>query len=102
GDRVHAATALARMGLSPDQVEVLVAGSRIDEAAMAVVSIVDHGAARHIQPNVLTVIDTEHGRVSITYTRGPDGSAWTSIWPTTPGALREDLTQLLAAPRANG
>lgn len=102
GDRWETATALARMGLSPDQVAVLTAGTRMDESAMAVVSIADHGTTRHIHPTVLTVIDTEFGRVSVTYTTGPDGSAWTSIWPTTPDALREDLTQLLSTPRSSG
>jgi hypothetical protein len=102
GDRWETATALARMGLAPDQVAVLAAGTRLDESAMAVVSIIDHGATRHVHPTVLTVIDTEDGRVSVTYTTGPDGSRWTSIWPTTPHALREDLTQLLSVRRGSG
>ena len=101
-DRWAVGTALARLGLSPDQVAVLVAGTRMDESAMAVVTVVDHGATRYVHPAVLTVIDTEHGRVSVTYTTGPDGSGWTSVWPTTPGALRQDLARLLSVPRAAG
>jgi hypothetical protein len=101
-DRWAVATALARLGLSPDQVAVLVAGTRTDESAMAVVTVIDHGATRHVHPTVLTVIDSEHGRVSVTYTTGPDGSGWTSIWPTTQDALRQDLARLLAEPRTSG
>jgi hypothetical protein len=96
-DRWAVCTALARLGLSPDQVSVLAAATRLDESAMAVVSVVDHGAARRAHPTVLTVVDSEHGRISVTYTTGPDGSGWTSFWPTTPSALRHDLAQLLAA-----
>lgn len=95
-DRWAVSTALTRLGLSPDQVAVLVAGTRLDESAMAVVSVIDHGATQQVHPTVLTVVDSEHGRVSVTYSTGPDGSSWTSIWPTTPAALRHDLAQLLA------
>ncbi|MDT5013010.1 MAG: hypothetical protein QOH57_4627, partial [Mycobacterium sp.] len=96
-DRWAVSTALTRLGLSPDQVAVLVAGTRLDESAMAVVSVIDHGADTIVHPTVLTVVDSEHGRVSVTYTTGPDRSNWTSIWPTTTAALRQDLAQLLAS-----
>jgi hypothetical protein len=100
-DRHTAATALTRLGLSPDQVAVIAAGSRMDESAMAVVTVVDHGVTPRVHEDVLTVVDTDLGRVSVSYTTGPDGSGWTSIWPTTPGALREDLANLLAAAQRN-
>ena len=44
------ATALARMGLSPDQVAVLSAATRLDESAMAVVTVIDHGIQDHVPP----------------------------------------------------
>jgi hypothetical protein len=44
-------------------------------------------------------VDTEFGRVSVTYVSGADGRQWMSIFPTSIPALREDLTDLLAAPR---
>ena len=99
-DRWAVGTALARLGLSPDQVATLVAGSRLDESAMAAVTVIDHGAARTVHPEVLGVFDTDYGRFSQTQTTAPDGSSWTSIWPATPGSLREDLARLLATPRA--
>jgi hypothetical protein len=98
-DRWAVGTALARVGLSPDQVAVLVAATRLDESALAVVALVDHGATRHVHPSVVTVVDTEHGRVSVTNATGPDGSSWTSVWPTSPGALRQDLAHLVSTPR---
>ncbi len=97
GDRHAVATGLARLGLSPDQVAVVASGIRIDESAMAVVSVVDHGATPRVHPTVVTVVDTAYGRVSVTYTTGPDGSTWTSIWPTSEGALRQDLANLLTS-----
>ena len=42
-DQPIVATALARLGLSPDQVAVLSAAIRLDESAMAVVTVIDHG-----------------------------------------------------------
>ncbi len=91
------ASALARLGLSPDQVAVLSAATRMDESAMAVVAVIEHGVKKKVHPDVLTVADTEFGRITISYTTGPDGSRWTSIWPTSPDALRHDLANLLNA-----
>ena len=102
GDRWAVATALARPGLSPDQVAAVAAGLRLDESAMAVVSVIDHGVGRTVHPEVLGVYDTDYGRFSLTNTTAPDGSSWTSIWPTTPSALRQDLTRLLSIPRPGG
>jgi len=101
-DRWATATALARLGLSSDQVAVLVAGLRLDESAMAVVSVIDHGVTRTVHPEVLGVYDTDCGRFSLTTITAPDGSSWTSVWPTAPDALRQDLTRLLSVPRAGG
>ncbi|WP_375489207.1 ESX secretion-associated protein EspG [uncultured Mycobacterium sp.] len=92
--------ALAKLGLPPHEVEVVMAASRLDESAMAVVMLVDHGLQRRAHPRVLTVADTEFGRISFTTTTGADGKEWLSIWPTTPAGLRDDLTDLLSARQA--
>jgi hypothetical protein len=99
-DRPVQAAALSRLGLSPDQVAVMSAASRLDESAMAVVSIVDHGIKPRIHPDVISVIDSDLGRVTISNTTGPDGTRWTSVWPTTHDALRHDLANLLNAAKA--
>jgi hypothetical protein len=96
-DRHVVATALARLGLSPDQVAILSAATRMDESAMAVVAVIEHGIKKKVHPDVLTIADTEFGRITISYTTGPDGTRWTSIWPTSPIALRQDLATLLNA-----
>jgi hypothetical protein len=92
-------SALSRLGLLPDQVDLVTAIARLDESAMAVVAIIDHGIKQYVHPRVLTVVDTEFGRVSVTYSTGADGRQWMSIFPASAPALREDLEDLLAAPR---
>ena len=92
-------TALARVGLPPHEVEVVTAANRLDESAMAVVSIIDHDLEVRPHPRVLSVADTAYGRVSFTTMTGVDGKRWVSIWPTTPAGLHDDLTDLLSAPR---
>lgn len=99
-DQHVVAAALTRLGLSPDQVAVLSAAARLDESAMAVVTVIDHGIKPHVHPDVISVIDSEPGRITISYTTGPDGTRWTSVWPTSAEALRHDLTNLLAAAKA--
>jgi hypothetical protein len=94
------AAALARLGLQPHQVQVVSAAARLDESALAVVSVIDHGIRQRVHPRVLTVADTDYGRISITTTVAADGKKWMSIWPSSIPALREDLSSLLAAPRA--
>jgi hypothetical protein len=91
--------ALAKVGLPPREVEVVTAATRLDESAMAVVSLIDHGLDIHPHPRVLTVADTDFGRISFTTMTGADGKQWMSIWPTTPAGLRDDLTELLSARR---
>lgn len=93
-------TALARLGLDPQVSEVLTAAARLDESAMAVVSVIDAGITERVHPRVLTVADTAYGRVSITTSCSADGREWMSIWPTTAAGLRDDLAVLLATPRA--
>jgi hypothetical protein len=92
--------ALARLGLAPPLTEVLTAAARFDESAMAVVSLIDTGVTPHVHPRVLTIADTDHGRVSITTSASADGKEWMTIWPTTPAGLRDDLAALLAVPQA--
>jgi len=91
--------ALAKVGLPPHEVEVVTAATRLDESAMAVVSLIDHGLDIYPHPRVLTVADTDFGRVSFTTMTGADGKQWMSIWPTTPAGLRDDLTELLSTRR---
>jgi EspG family len=91
--------ALRMAGLGPWEVEVVSAAARLDDSAAAVVAIIDHGAQMRAHPRVLTVADTEFGRISFTTTTGADGKEWMSIWPTTPSGLRDDLASLLAAPQ---
>ena len=99
-DRPIVASALTRLGLSPDQVAVLSAAARLDESAMAVVAVIDHGIKPQVHPNVISVIDSELGRITISNTTGPDGTRWTSVWPTSPDALRQDIGNLLNAAKA--
>jgi ESX secretion-associated protein EspG len=94
------AAALTRLGLSPDQVAVLSAATALDESAMGVVTVIDHGIQDHFHTDGISVIDSEFGRITISYTTGPDGTRWTSVWPTTADALRQDLAKLLNAARA--
>ena len=94
------AAALARIGLSPDQVAVLSAACHLDESAMAVVSVIDHGIKNHFHPDVISVIDSEFGRITISHTAGPDGTRWTSVWPTSSDALRQDIAKLLNSSKA--
>jgi hypothetical protein len=91
--------ALRRVGLRPWEVEVVQAATRVDSSAMAVVAIVDHCPEIRTHPTVLTVADTDYGRISFTTTTGADGKEWLSIFPTTPSSLRADLGDLLAAPQ---
>ncbi len=94
------AAALRSLGLGPWEVEVLAAATGLDSSAMAVVVILDHDrsarAGLRPHPRVLTVADTEYGRISLSTTTAADGREWVSIWPTTPGGLRDDLANLLA------
>jgi hypothetical protein len=94
------AATLARLGLQPAQVEVVTAVTRLDQSAMAVVAVIDHGITLRVHQRVLTVADTEFGRVSITTSVAADGKTWMSIWPSAIGGLRDDLTDLLSVPRA--
>ncbi|RDH80267.1 ESX secretion-associated protein EspG [Mycolicibacterium moriokaense] len=99
-DQPVVASALTRLGLSPDQVAVMSAAARLDESAMAVVTVIDHGIKARVHPDVISVIDSELGRITISYTTGPDGTRWTSVWPTSADALRQDLGKLLNAAKA--
>jgi hypothetical protein len=98
--RAAVMSALVRLGLQPHQAEVLASATRIDESAMAVVYVVDHGLKPVVHPRGLTVADSEHGRISITTTTSADGRKWISVWPTSPAALRDDLGELLSVARA--
>jgi len=98
--RTVLAAALARLGLSPDQVAVLSAATALDQSAMAVVTVIDHGIEDHFHSDGISVIDSDLGRITVSYTTGPDGTRWTSIWPTSTDALRQDLAKLLSSTKA--
>jgi hypothetical protein len=98
--RAMLATALARIGLSPDQVAVLSSACALDESAMAVVNVIDHGIEDHYHPDFISVIDSDHGRITISHTTGSDGKSWTSVWPTTADALRQDIARMLNSAKA--
>lgn len=100
-DRPLVALTLSRLGLSPDQVAVMSAAARLDKSAMAVVTVIDHGIKPYVHPDVISVIDSELGRITISYTTGPDGTRWTSVWPTSPDALRQDVGNLLNAAKVS-
>lgn len=91
--------ALRHAGLSPWEVQVVQAATNLYDSAMGVVVVIDHGAQMHVHPRVLSVADTEYGRISFITTAGADGSEWLSIWPTTPTSLRQDLADLLTVPQ---
>jgi hypothetical protein len=93
------AEALRRLGMGPWEVEVVQAAMDLEQSAMAVIAVVDHAADIRPHPQVLTVADTDYGRISFTMTTGADGQEWLSIFPTTPTSLRQDLGELLAAPQ---
>lgn len=86
---------LARLGLAPATVEAMVATQRMDSSAMAVVMILDHGRSLQALPRVLTIADTEVGRLVFSTSTGADGKKWMSIWPGTPAAVHDDLVDLL-------
>ena len=90
------AAGLRRAGLTPWEVQVVQAATDLDQSAMAVIAVIDHGAQMHVHPRVLTVADTEYGRITITTTTAADGGQWLSIWPTTATGLRQDLGEVLA------
>jgi hypothetical protein len=94
------AAAMGRLGLLPAAAEILTAATRHDESAMAVIAVVDHGISHHVHPRVLTVADTDYGRISMTTTVAADGRTWLSVWPADTAALRDDLADLLALPCA--
>lgn len=99
GDPQAIAAALRHAGLGPWEVEVMLAATDRARSAMGVVAVLDHGAALRVHPQVLTVADSDYGRISLTATTGADGTEWLSIWPATPTSLRRDLGALLAAPQ---
>jgi hypothetical protein len=91
------AAALRRAGLGPWEVEVVAAATRLDQSAMAVVAVIDHCPDVRPHPRVLTVADTEYGRLRFTTTTAADGAEWLSIWPATTSGLHEDLASLLSS-----
>ena len=97
--------ALSRLGLPPATVGAVIAAHDSEAAAMAVVSVLDRvGTGRRLvaHPQVLTIADTEAGRLSFSTSTAADGSRWMSIWPAGADALRDDLAGLLRTPAPAG
>jgi hypothetical protein len=89
---------LRRAGLGPWEIEVISAAANLEQSAMAVVAVVDRCPEPRAHPQVLSVADTEYGRLTFSNSRGADGKEWMSIWPTTPVSLHRDLAGLLSRP----
>lgn len=94
--------ALARLGLPPATVEAMAATQQLDNSAMAVVTILDHGRTLHAVPRVLTIADTDLGRLTFSASTGADGKKWLSIWPGTAAGIHDDLVELLSTPVSAG
>ncbi|MDT5355435.1 MAG: hypothetical protein QOJ56_3967 [Mycobacterium sp.] len=92
--------ALGRLGIQSPLTHVLSSVANFGQSAMAVVSLVDSGISQHHHRRLLTVADTEFGRISITTSTSPDGREWMTIWPTTMAGLHDDLITLLDTPLA--
>lgn len=99
GNRAVLETVLRNAGLSPWEMQVVQAATDLERSAMGVVAVSDHGAEMRVHPRVLTVADTEFGRVSFSTTAGADGTEWLSIWPATATSIRQDLRELLGSPQ---
>jgi hypothetical protein len=93
---------LTRLGLAPATMEAMAASQRLDSSAMAVVTILDHGQTLQALPRVLTIADTDLGRLSFSTSTGADGKKWLSIWPGTVAGIHDDLTELLSTPVGAG
>ncbi|KAA0093701.1 ESX secretion-associated protein EspG, partial [Mycolicibacterium sp. P1-18] len=89
---------LARLGLAPATVEAMAATQQLDSSAMAVMTILDHGRTLHAVPRVLTVADTDLGRLTFSTSTGADGKKWLSIWPGTVAGIHDDMVELLSTP----
>lgn len=100
GDERSLRHALGALGIEPAVTRILVAIGQMDQSALGVVCVSDHGVDLHVHPRVVTIADTEYGRVSITSTQAADGRQWMSIWPATPAGVRDDLAALLSVPPA--
>jgi len=66
--------ALKSVGLSPWDAQVVTAATQLDASAMAVVTIMDRGMELRAHERVLTVADTEYGRVTFCTKPGADGT----------------------------
>lgn len=98
GDPRAMEDALRRAGVGSWEIGVVVAAASLDKSAMAVIAVMDRCPDPRPHPQVLTVADTEYGRVTFSSSRGPDGKEWLSIWPTTASDLRRDLASLVSRP----
>jgi hypothetical protein len=100
GGPAAVAAAFGRLGLAPRLVEVLTAATRVDESALAVLFVADRGVTHRVHPRVLTLADTDSGRISISTSTATDGREWVTVWPAGRAGVHDDLVRLLTAARA--
>lgn len=91
------AGALVRLGAGSSEARVLASAAQPDRSAMAVVVVIDHGETDRIHQQVLTVADTEHGRMMLTSSRDAGGAQWLSMQAGTAIGIRAELSKLLRA-----
>lgn len=91
---------LRRLGVSGDAVAVVAAACQLDESAMGVVSVTDVGLEPVSHPGVVSVADTDFGRLTLSMSTASDGTEWTTVWPATPAGVRDDVYRLVSAPMA--
>ena len=89
--------ALVRLGAGTKEAQVLASAAQLDRSAMAVVLVIDHRETDHIHQQVLTVADTEHGRMMLTSSRNDVGAQWLSMQAGTSIGIRAELSKLLRA-----
>jgi hypothetical protein len=88
------AAAMIRLGATPTQADILAAAAIPEESALATVAVID---GDRIHPRVLTIADTDYGRLMLTARFGVGGQEWLSAQPGTTAGVRAELTTLLRA-----
>lgn len=91
------AAAMRHLGATPAEAEILAAAADPNKSALAVVAVIDHDGTDRIHQRVLTIADTQHGRLMLTASFGAGGQEWLSAQPGTPDGIRAELGRLFAA-----
>jgi hypothetical protein len=64
---------------------------------MAVVTVIDHGVKPHVHPDVISVVDSDLGRITIQLQHRTGRHTVDEHLAHLPEALRQDLANLLKA-----